>query len=62
MRDPQDFLKCPNCHRSRTVKMSMHLDGDVSIKCEACEEVAIANPLNQSERVYDASQKGSYTR
>ncbi len=49
---PGDFLKCPNCHRT-TVEMTMHLDGDVSLECQACGELAIANPLHESERVYE---------
>jgi len=51
--NPERFLKCPNCHR-RTVKMVMHLDGDVSIRCKACDEHESAFPLNQSERVYES--------
>ena len=51
MSEPKDFLKCPECHRT-TVSMTMHLDGDVAIECNACGAFAMALPLNESERVY----------
>jgi hypothetical protein len=51
-KDPSDFLKCPECHRSTTVEMRMHIDGDVSLDCTACEAHASAFPLNQNVRVY----------
>lgn len=50
---PGDFLKCPNCHRTGSVEMTMHLDGDVSIDCGACDAHAMAFPLNESPRTYD---------
>ncbi len=49
--NPSDFLKCPNCHR-RTAELTMHIDGDVSIDCEACDAHTMAFPLNESERTY----------
>lgn len=50
---PADFLKCPNCHRTGTVSLSIHLDGDVSIECAACDALAMAYPLNESDRTYE---------
>jgi len=52
MSNPEDFLRCPNCRRT-TVTLTMHLDGDVSIQCDWCDEHATAYPLNQSERTYE---------
>jgi len=49
---PGDFLKCPNCHRTTTVKLVMHIDGDDHIECEACEAHASAFKLHQQDRVY----------
>jgi len=51
--DPASFLKCPDCHRTTTTSMTMMLDGDVCLKCEACGATAIANPLNESPRTYE---------
>jgi len=56
---PGDFLRCPKCRRSTTVELTMHLDGDVSIHCEACDAHASAYPLNQHTRVYD--YEGQYS-
>lgn len=53
MTDVADFLKCPSCHRSGTVELALHLDGDISIECVACGEVAVGNKLHQSARTYD---------
>jgi len=55
--NPEDFLKCPNCHRSGTVEMAMHLDGDVGLDCRACGAHASAFPLNQSCRVYGGQNR-----
>lgn len=62
MTDPQDFLKCPGCHRSRTVKLVMYIEGDALLECDACGEAAIADKLHEHDRIYHASQKGSYSR
>ena len=51
MAQPQDFLKCPECHR-KTVSLTIHVDGDIDIECDACGEVAMAYPLHQSPRTY----------
>ena len=53
MNDVNDFLKCPKCHRTSTVRLVIHLDGDVTLKCDACDAMAIANPSHESERVYE---------
>jgi len=50
--DPADFLKCPNCHRSGTVEITVHLDGDVTIKCNACNEHGFGHKLHESDRTY----------
>jgi hypothetical protein len=48
---PGQFLKCPECHR-KTVKISIHIDGDFSIQCKACNAGAIGHKLHESDRVY----------
>jgi len=57
MSRPEDFLRCPNCRRSTTVEMAMHMDGDVGIHCRACDEYAMASPLNESCRVYGGENR-----
>jgi len=49
---PQDFLKCPNCHRTGTVELVMHLDGDDSFNCAVCGAHASAFKLHQQDRTY----------
>jgi len=51
--NPARFLKCPVCHRSGTAKLVVHPDGDVQVKCDACDAVAIGHALNQSDRTYE---------
>lgn len=48
-----EVVRCPDCHRTTTVSMTMMLDGDVRLKCEACGATAIAIPLNESPRTYE---------
>jgi ribosomal protein S27E len=50
--DPSRFLKCPECHRTTTVSLTIHPDGDVQLACRACGAIAIGHPLNYSDRVY----------
>ena len=50
--DPGQFIKCPNCHRTGTAKLVLHIDGDASLECDACETKTIAYKLNQSPRTY----------
>lgn len=51
-RDPSQFLKCPQCHRSGTVKLTLFTDGDVSLRCRACDAHAAGHKLHESSRVY----------
>jgi len=51
MAQPQDFLKCPECNRT-TVSLTVHIDGDVGIMCDACGESATAHKLHESARTY----------
>jgi len=55
--EPEDFLRCPNCRRSTTVELAMHMDGDVAIECRACGELAMAYPLHESCRVYGGENR-----
>jgi len=49
---PEQFLKCPECHRT-TASISIHADGDFSIRCKACDASAIGHKLHQSDRTYE---------
>lgn len=51
--NPAQFLKCPSCHRTTPTSLTIVLDGDVHIECEACGAKAIAHPLHQSDRTYE---------
>jgi len=51
--NPADFLKCPDCHRTTTTEITIHLDGDFTITCEACGATAIGHKLNQHDRTYE---------
>lgn len=48
MKNPSQFLKCPDCHR-KTVTITLHPDGDVMIQCDWCEAVSIAHRLHESD-------------
>jgi hypothetical protein len=58
MTEPQDFLKCPNCHRTATVKFTIHTDGDCSFRCLACDTYAGGRKLHESSRVYSKATPG----
>ena len=49
---PEQFLKCPECHRT-AASISVHVDGDFSIRCKACDASAIGHKLHQSDRTYE---------
>lgn len=50
--DPSQFLKCPRCHRTGTVSLTLHLDGDIMLECDACGANAPGHKLNESDRTY----------
>jgi len=50
--NPYDFLKCPDCHRSTTVELTVHVDGDASIDCRACGAHASVFKLHEHDRTY----------
>lgn len=50
---PEQFLKCPECHRSGTVSITVHIDGDSSIECSACGAFAAVNKLHSQDRTYE---------
>lgn len=51
--DPSRFLKCPDCHRTTTTQITIHLDGDFTIECSACGAMGMGHKLNQSDRTYE---------
>jgi excinuclease UvrABC ATPase subunit len=51
--DPSQFLKCPNCHRTGNVKITIHIDGDFTIECSACEAMGFGRKLHQSDQTYE---------
>jgi hypothetical protein len=48
----EQFLKCPECHRSSTVKLVHHPSGDFIIRCVACDAGAGAAHLLEQDRVH----------
>jgi len=48
----KSFLKCPECRRSTTVSLTVHMDGDAEISCSACDAVAFVHKLNTQDRTY----------
>lgn len=52
MYGPEDFLKCPNCHRTNTLTFALFTDGDCSFRCRACGAHASGHKLHESSRVY----------
>lgn len=53
--NPGQFLKCPNCHRTNTVELTLHIDGDASLHCAACDAHASAFKLHEHDRTYRAN-------
>lgn len=49
---PEDFVKCPGCHRTKGVTFVMHPDGDASFECGVCGTFASGSALNESDRTY----------
>ena len=44
------FKRCPKCRRSGTAKLTLHIDGDVWLQCDACDAYASVNKLHESSR------------
>ena len=48
--DAGSFIKCPQCHRKTTAKLTLHPDGDVWLECTACEAYASVHKLHQHDK------------
>lgn len=54
---PGQFLKCPECHRTTTVSLILHIDGDFTITCSACNSYAFGRKLHESDRTYGSDSE-----